>query len=100
MDCVKVFMYVSYPGHPYIHRQLRQFDVLGRSVSSVGYCHVEDGCKYAISRMHGNNGIARAKNDTFYVSSSLNGAVSILEKQADNTLVLVDGMKLGEVLQS
>ena len=50
--------------------------------------------------MCSNNGIARAKNDTFYVAHSVNGAVSILEKQTDNTLVLVDGIKLGEVLQS
>lgn len=45
--------------------------------------------------MHANNGIARATNGTFYVSDSGSGGLSILELQADNTLVLVDEVPVG-----
>ena len=48
--------------------------------------------------MKGNNGIAKAKNDTFYVASCLRAAVSVLEKQSDNTLVLTDVVPTGEFL--
>ncbi|KAF8971107.1 serum paraoxonase/arylesterase [Flammula alnicola] len=65
-------------------------DVFGRSTSSVGYCHIDKGCHFAIQHMHGNNGIARAPNGTVYVANSLIGGLSILEPQADNTLVLTD----------
>ncbi|RDB16671.1 Serum paraoxonase/arylesterase 2 [Hypsizygus marmoreus] len=72
---------------------LRELDILGRATTSVGYCHVETGCKYAIRHMRGNNGITRAQNDTLYVTDVINGAVSILERQRDDTLVIVDAIK-------
>ncbi|KIM45407.1 hypothetical protein M413DRAFT_17405 [Hebeloma cylindrosporum] len=69
---------------------LRELDLLGRSSTSVGYCHVESGCHFAIQKMHGNNGIARAANGTFYVANCLKGGLYVLEEQADNILLLKD----------
>ncbi|KDR75056.1 hypothetical protein GALMADRAFT_248922 [Galerina marginata CBS 339.88] len=69
---------------------LRVLDFFGRSTSSVGYCHVEVGCKYAIQNMHGNNGIARGPNSTIYVANCLKGGLNILDIQRDNTLVITD----------
>jgi len=71
---------------------IREFEILGLARTSVGFCHVDEGCKIAISNMHGNNGITRAKNDTFYVANCLWGGLTILEKQSDNTLVLTDSV--------
>ncbi|KAK0466322.1 uncharacterized protein EV420DRAFT_1511070 [Desarmillaria tabescens] len=61
-----------------------------RPSSSVGYCHVEEGCKTSISGMLNNNGIVQADNGTIYVSSTLSSGIRVLEKQEDNTLVLTD----------
>ncbi|KAJ3529550.1 hypothetical protein NMY22_g8948 [Coprinellus aureogranulatus] len=68
----------------------REFDVLGRAVTSVVYCHENDGCKYAIQHMRGNNGITQASNGTFYVVNSPGGQLYVLDKQADNTLIMTD----------
>ena len=46
--------------------------------------------------MQGNNGIAKAQNDTIYVASSMGGGISILERQQDNTLVLSENIKTGK----
>jgi arylesterase/paraoxonase len=46
--------------------------------------------------MFSNNGIARAGNDTFYVVSSVAGKLNILERQADDTLVLTDVISTGK----
>ncbi|KAJ2930284.1 hypothetical protein H1R20_g6831, partial [Candolleomyces eurysporus] len=69
---------------------IRDLDLLGRATTSVVYCHETEGCKYAIQNMHGNNGIAQAPNGTFYVVNSIGGQLTVLEKQADNTLVITD----------
>ncbi|KAG6894138.1 hypothetical protein C0992_007391 [Termitomyces sp. T32_za158] len=79
---------------------VRELDLLGRKASSVGYCHAQTGCKYAITKMQTNNGIARAQNDTFYVVNSLAGTVSILERQSDDTLVITDKILTGKHEQS
>ncbi|KAF8160654.1 hypothetical protein B0H34DRAFT_697546 [Crassisporium funariophilum] len=71
---------------------VRALDNLGRATTSVGYCHLEKGCHYAIQNMHGNNGIAAAPNGTFYVANAVSGGLYVLEKQADNTLVLTDSV--------
>lgn len=76
--------------------QLRELEILGRKSSSVGYCHVKDGCKLAITGLHGSNGITRASNGTFYVADSLYGGVTMLERQVDNSLVVTDSVKTGE----
>ncbi|PPQ95320.1 hypothetical protein CVT26_008165 [Gymnopilus dilepis] len=69
----------------------RELDpILGTSKSSVGHCDIEKGCHYAIQNLQGSNGIAKAPNGTFYVANVISGGVSVLEAQADNTLVLTD----------
>jgi len=72
----------------------RHLDIyLRRKTTSVVYCHIKEGCKYAIQHMNGNNGIARASNGTFYVANCLAGGLNVLEQQSDNTLVLTDYIK-------
>lgn len=78
---------------------MRLLNLLGRKDTSVGYCSLT-GCKYAITNMHSNNGITRAPNGTFYVADASMGALSILEPQEDNTLVLVDEVPLGETFSA
>ncbi|XP_006460698.1 hypothetical protein AGABI2DRAFT_185052 [Agaricus bisporus var. bisporus H97] len=71
----------------------RHLDIpFGRKTTSVVYCHVNEGCKYAIQGMSGNNGIARAPNGTFYVGS-ISVGLTVLERQTDNTLVVTDIIK-------
>lgn len=71
--------------------------LLRTAVSSIGYCHVEEGCKFATSKVHDANGIASV-NDTFYVTNSLKGSVTVLERQSDNSLVLTDVIPTGILL--
>jgi len=59
----------------------------------VGYCHIDDGCKYAITRTHSSNGIAVAPNGTIYVGDCIYGGVLFLEPQADKTLVVSEIVK-------
>jgi len=69
---------------------MKQIDLFLRTpVTSVGYCHVEEGCKLATPKIHDANGIA-SLNDTFYVANSLKASVTVLERQTDNSLVLTD----------
>ncbi|KAH6914438.1 serum paraoxonase/arylesterase [Coprinopsis sp. MPI-PUGE-AT-0042] len=68
----------------------RHLETLGYSATSVVYCDVDEGCKYAIQGMYGINGIAQAPNGTVYVVDSMHGAVNVMEKQVDHTLVLTD----------
>ncbi|KNZ80456.1 Serum paraoxonase/arylesterase 2 [Termitomyces sp. J132] len=70
--------------------KVRGLEYFGRKSSSVGYCHAQTGCKHAITNMQGNNGIARAQNDSLYVVNSLAGVINILERQSDDTLVISD----------
>lgn len=58
--------------------------------TSVVYCDIKEGCKYAIQNMFTNNGIVRSSNGTFYVAHTLSGGLSVLEEQPDNTLVITD----------
>lgn len=76
--------------------QLRNMDLLGQARASVGYCNLKEGCKFAVTNMHGNNGITKAPNNTFYVANSIFGGVTILEQQSDNTLVLTDVVRTGD----
>ncbi|KAF9449175.1 serum paraoxonase/arylesterase [Macrolepiota fuliginosa MF-IS2] len=64
-----------------------------RKATSVVYCHVKEGCKYAIKDMNGNNGIVRASNGTLYVAGCVYGGLTVLEEQSDNTLVITDHIK-------
>jgi len=73
--------------------------ILRKPISSVGYCHVEEGCKLATPKIHDANGIASV-NDTFYVANSLKGTVTVLERQTDNSLVLTDVISTGRVVDN
>jgi arylesterase / paraoxonase len=66
-----------------------------RADTSVGYCHAEDGCKFAITGLQSVNGVARAQNDTIYVANSMSSSISMLERQADNRLAITDVVKTG-----
>jgi len=64
---------------------------LAQAKTTVGYCHIDEGCKIAASKIPGANGMTRSRtNNTFYVGSATSGGVRIYERQADNTLLLVD----------
>jgi arylesterase / paraoxonase len=77
---------------------MRQIELILRTpVASVGYCHVEEGCKLATPKIHDANGIARV-NDTFYVANSVKGSVTVLERQTDNTLVLTDVIQTSKLI--
>ncbi len=75
--------------------QTRYLEYLGLARTSVGYCHVNEGCKIAVDGLPGSNGIARAQNGTVYVANSKFGQVHVLEEQNDHSLVLVDKISLG-----
>ena len=75
--------------------QSRFLEFLGLSRTSVGYCHIDDGCKIAIDGLHGSNGIARALDGTVYVANSKFGEIRALEEQSDHSLVLTDVIALG-----
>ncbi|KAJ7647870.1 hypothetical protein FB45DRAFT_894654 [Roridomyces roridus] len=62
--------------------------LLGIEAGSVGYCHVDEGCKIAYPRLQGANGIARASpsNDTIFVGHAKFRDIRVFERQADNTL--------------
>ncbi|KIM45408.1 hypothetical protein M413DRAFT_442080, partial [Hebeloma cylindrosporum] len=72
---------------------IRYLELLGHRNSSVGYCHVNEGCKYALTKTHASNGITTAPNGTVYLADSTFGVVDILEPQSDHTLVLTDSVK-------
>lgn len=69
---------------------VRLLSIFGHSMTSIGYCHFDKGCHFAIQNMHANNGIAKAPNGTVYVANWIAGGLTILEEQADNTLVVKD----------
>jgi len=73
--------------------------LLRRAVSSIGYCHVDEGCKFATPSILEANGIASV-NDTFYVANALIGTVTVLERQSDNSLVLTDVIPTDRVLDN
>jgi sugar lactone lactonase YvrE len=79
----------------YLSSQTRYLESLGLARTSVGYCHVEEGCKIAVDGLHGSNGIARAQNGTVYVTDFKSGQINVLEEQNDHSLVLVDTIALG-----
>ncbi|KIJ18903.1 hypothetical protein PAXINDRAFT_128102 [Paxillus involutus ATCC 200175] len=65
------------------------------SDTSVGFCHVDEGCKFAYTGLHASNGIVNSGNDTFYVGDCLLGDITILERQFDNTLSFIEVIKTG-----
>ncbi|PFH49773.1 hypothetical protein AMATHDRAFT_4627 [Amanita thiersii Skay4041] len=79
---------------------LRELDIFGRASTSVVYCNTDVGCKFAITHMHGNNGIAKASNDTIYVANSIGGGMYILERQRDNSLIVAEYIKTDRCLDN
>ncbi|KAF9222534.1 calcium-dependent phosphotriesterase [Gyrodon lividus] len=68
------------------------------SDTSVGFCHVDGGCKFAYTGLHASNGIVKGSNpgnDTFYVADFLLGDITVLERQFDNTLTFTEVIKTG-----
>ncbi|KAF8558064.1 calcium-dependent phosphotriesterase [Imleria badia] len=61
--------------------------------TSIGFCHADQGCKFAYTGLHAGNGIVKGKNDTFYVADCVLGGVTVLERQADNTLAFTEVIK-------
>jgi arylesterase/paraoxonase len=70
--------------------------MLGRKSSSVGYCHIDEGCKIALSNTFTSNGIVTAPNGTIYVANGIGGVIDAFERQTDNTLVVTDSIKIGQ----
>ncbi|TFK46445.1 calcium-dependent phosphotriesterase [Heliocybe sulcata] len=68
----------------------RELEKIGLAATSVGYCHVHEGCKIAMDRMPRNNGIVAAANGTVYVANCVFGEVRVLQTQEDHTLRLVE----------
>jgi len=82
-----------------LFEQWRKIGVLFKhKATSVVYCDIKEGCKYAIQNMFSNNGIVRASNGTFYVAHTLSGGLSVLEEQSDNTLVITDYIQSGALI--
>jgi len=67
--------------------------------SSVGYCHETEGCKLAATGLKAANGIAAARNGTYYVASML-GSVQVFEAQKDHTLVRGDTITVDRPLDN
>ncbi|KAI0276382.1 serum paraoxonase/arylesterase [Russula aff. rugulosa BPL654] len=72
----------------------RYLEYLGFAWTSVGYCHVDEGCKIAVDGLSGSNGIVRAQNGTVYVADAKLGGIHVLEEQNDHSLVLVDNIAM------
>ncbi|KAF9244912.1 hypothetical protein BU15DRAFT_85756 [Melanogaster broomeanus] len=68
------------------------------SDASVGFCDVDEGCKFAYTGLHASNGIVKGLNDTFYVVDCLLGDITVLENQFDNTLALIEVISTGQEL--
>ncbi|KAF8478277.1 serum paraoxonase/arylesterase [Gautieria morchelliformis] len=73
------------------HGIMRTVDIYLRlSSTSVGYCHIEHGCKLAASGLQAANGIARTDDGLYFVANSRFGELFVLESQDDHSLVLTD----------
>lgn len=80
--------------------------VFGLEGLGIAFCHVDSGCKFAITGLPGINGISRAPkemqrrgDDIFYAAEYGGGAkVFVMERQADNSLVLSDTVFVGEFI--
>ncbi|KAL1750399.1 hypothetical protein FB107DRAFT_294602 [Schizophyllum commune] len=65
--------------------------ILQVAATSVGHCHVDRGCKIALDKMPGANGIDTAEHKTrLMLGSATRPEIRILERQADDTLEVVE----------
>jgi arylesterase/paraoxonase len=69
--------------------------LFNRAVTSIGYCHVDHGCKIATHHLPGANGIARSNENTFFVGSTTRAEVRVLERRSDDLLVVSDVITYG-----
>lgn len=79
-------------------------------MTSIGitYCHVDRKCKFAVEGLPAINGLARVPvearvggQDIFYAAGyGTVGKIFVLEKQADESLVLVDTIEIGALFLS
>lgn len=60
------------------------------------HCIIGKDCKVAVDKLRGANGLVRAPGtETFYVASALGRELRVLERQADDTLVVTDVINVG-----
>lgn len=80
--------------------QAREYETYSNSASTtVGYCHLDHGCKIAAKKLRAANGLVKSRtNDTVYVASSLGGGISVMAPQADHTLTLIDRISTCEFI--
>ncbi|KAG8743252.1 hypothetical protein FRC10_012296 [Ceratobasidium sp. 414] len=70
--------------------------ILGIKSSSVGYCHVDEGCKIAADELYASNGIVRASDGSIWVASTPGAHITVHEQQADKTLVPTEVINVGK----
>ncbi|KAJ3920427.1 hypothetical protein F5877DRAFT_89458 [Lentinula edodes] len=71
------------------------------ATTSIGYCHLDHGCKFVALGLYSSNGIVKAStNNTIYVSSNLGGKINVFERQSDNSLLLKDVNEKGQALDN
>ncbi|KAH9007999.1 hypothetical protein EDB85DRAFT_2069107 [Lactarius pseudohatsudake] len=78
----------------------RFLEFLGLARTSVGYCHVDNGCKLSVAGLLGSNGIARSQNGTIYVGSAKSGQITTFEEQSDHSLVLTDVISTDRIVDN
>jgi arylesterase/paraoxonase len=72
--------------------------IFGVADTSVGYCHVKNGCKFAAEGLRIINGItANLQNGTFYIGTGT-GKVLIMEVENEDELVQVGEVDLGSLI--
>ncbi|KAL0061520.1 hypothetical protein AAF712_011663 [Marasmius tenuissimus] len=81
-------------------QRLRNYRAFFNPGSSVGYCHIDEGCRLVSKNMLGNNGITQAPNGTIYVASTLGKALRVFERQEDNSIVLSDSIPCEALLDN
>ncbi|KIY65969.1 hypothetical protein CYLTODRAFT_399519 [Cylindrobasidium torrendii FP15055 ss-10] len=87
----KSFYFTNDAEHP--ERADSPFDALRQYINpraSIGYCHVDEGCKIIMDGLLKPNGLATTGNGTFYIVDSLWTDVIIAEQREDGKLVQVD----------
>ncbi|KAG9094782.1 hypothetical protein FS749_011830 [Ceratobasidium sp. UAMH 11750] len=72
--------------------------ILGVKSSTVGYCHVHEGCKIAADKLYGSNGIVRASDGSVWVASTFGAYITVHEQQADKTLVPTEVVNVGKCI--
>ncbi|KAE9403564.1 serum paraoxonase/arylesterase [Gymnopus androsaceus JB14] len=71
------------------------------STSSVGYCHLDRGCKVAASGlMHGNGIVKAPSNDTIYVGSAVGAKIIVFERQANDSLLMTETTPTGHPIDN